>query len=272
MSEQRSYARLMIGDSRELLLRRCSSRFHAAQQRAATKPRIKVAAPRPAAADQWTAYQQNSNFSPLTQITPGNVSGLTKAWEFSYGGGSQPSGSLGLDYRFEVQPLIIGGVMYVSTPASPYNEKLSSTVTALEPETGKVLWQYKSPRRIHGRGLAYWKGSGTVGPRLYFATDKGYLMALDMKTGEPPENFGKKGEVDIYSDVASAEVGETRRDTFTIPNPVTVYKNLLIGGARPGEGSPPEPRGDIRAWDATTGKVVWSFHTVRWPGDPGHED
>jgi quinoprotein glucose dehydrogenase len=242
-----------------------------AQQRTGA-PRPRAETTRSAAPDQWANYQQNSNFSPLTQITPDNVARLTKAWTFSYGGGSQPSGALGLDYRFEVQPLLIGGVLYISTPASPYNESVSSTVSALEPETGKVLWQYKSPRRIHGRGLAYWKGSGAVGPRLYFATDKGYLMGLDMKTGELAANFGKNGEVDIYADVVSPAVGESRRDTFTLPNPVTVYKNLLIGGARPGEGSPPEPRGDIRAWDATTGKLVWSFHTVPWPGEPGHED
>ena len=46
---------------------------------------------------------------------------------------------------------MIGGVMYVSTPASPYKADLVSTVSAVEPETGKVLWQYKSPRHIHGR-------------------------------------------------------------------------------------------------------------------------
>ena len=97
-------------------------------------------------------------------------------------------------------------------------------------------------------------------------------MALDMKTGEAAPNFGQKGEVDVYVGVASEAVGEKARDTFTLPNPVTVYKNLLISGARPGEGSPPEPRGDIRAWDAVTGKLVWSFHTVPWPGEPGHED
>src|ERR1043165_9894329 len=105
-------------------------------------------------ADQGPNYQQNSNFSPLTQITPQNVSRLTKAWTFNYGGGSADSVQfVGLDYRFQVQPLLINGVMYLSTPASERDPKLMSTVTALEPETGKVLWQYKSPRHIHGRGL-----------------------------------------------------------------------------------------------------------------------
>ena len=51
-----------------------------------------------------------------------------------------------------------------------------------------------------------------------------------------------------------------------------VYKNLLISGARPAEGSPPQPRGDIRAWDAVTGKLVWSFHVIPQPGEPNHDD
>jgi len=223
-------------------------------------------------ADQWPGYQNNSNFSPLTQITPANVSKLTEAWTFHYGAGSLPAGNLGLDYRFEGQPLIIGGVMYVSTPGSPRDPNLQSTVSAIEPETGKVLWQYHGKLNIHGRGLAYWPGTKTVGPRLYFATDKGYLMALDLKTHELAQNFGNKGSVDAYVGVASTKVGENSRDTFTLPNPVAVYKNLLISGARPAEGSPPQPRGDIRAWDAITGKLVWDFHVIPQPGEPNSDD
>jgi glucose dehydrogenase len=222
--------------------------------------------------DQWPTYQHNGNYSPLTQITPANVSNLTRAWVFNYGGGTHPSGNVKLDYRFEVQPLIVGGVMYISTPASELNPDLKSTVTALEPETGKVLWQYTSPRRIHGRGLAYWPGSGATGPRLYFATDQGYLMGLDMKTHELAQNFGQQGEIDAYAGVVSEKVGESRRSTFTVPNPVAVYKNLLIGAARPGEGLPPQPRGDFRAWDANTGKLVWTFHSIPQPGEPNHDD
>ncbi|HET9830624.1 MAG TPA: ThuA domain-containing protein [Vicinamibacterales bacterium] len=224
-------------------------------------------------AESWPNYQHNSNFSPLTQITPENVTRLTKAWTFNYGGGNLENVPfVGLDYRFQVQPLVIDDVMYFSTPASERDPNLLSTVTALEPETGRVIWQYKSPRRIHGRGLAYWKGSAATGPRLFFATDKGYLMGLDLKTGQLATGFGKGGEVDVYVGVASPAVPDNRRDTFTVPNPVTVYKNLLITGTRPGELPPPQPRGDIRAWDAATGKLVWSFHTVPWPGEPHHED
>ena len=214
------------------------------------------------AADQWPDYQHNSNYSPLTNITPENVKNLTTAWTFHYGAGSSEAGNLGLDYRFEVQPLLIGGVLYISTPASPSDPNFKSTIAALEPETGKVIWEYKTPYRVHGRGLAYWPGNGKVGPRLFFGMDQGYLGAVDMKTGQPADGFGSNGQIDVYIGVASKEVGETRRSTFTIPNPVSVYKNLIIAGARPGEVGPPQPRGDIRAWDAVTGKQVWEFHVI----------
>jgi glucose dehydrogenase len=91
-------------------------------------------------ADQWPTYSHGSNFSPLTQITPDNVSQLTPAWTYHYGGGTHADiGFVGRDYRFEVQPLHIGGVLYFSTPASMTDETLLSSVTALEPETGRVI-------------------------------------------------------------------------------------------------------------------------------------
>src|ERR1043166_3786895 len=126
--------------------------------------------------EQWPNYQHNSNYSPLTQITPENVGRLTQAWTFNYGAGTVESVPfVGLDYRFQVQPRVSNGGMFIPTPASERDASLRSTVTALEPETGKVIWQYKSPRRIHGRGLAYWKGNGTIGPRPHFATDNSHL-------------------------------------------------------------------------------------------------
>jgi quinoprotein glucose dehydrogenase len=161
--------------------------------------------------------------------------------------------------------------MYVSTPSSPQAPGLKASVTALRPETGEVIWKYKSDRNIHGRGLAYWPGDETHAPRLIFGTDVGFLMAVDVTTGQLARDFGRNGAIDAYVGVASEVVGETRRATWTVPNPVMVYKNLIITGSRPGEASPPAPRGDIRAWDARTGRLVWSFHTVPQPGEANYE-
>ena len=69
--------------------------------------------PRPEGPNQWPAYGgggANTNWSSLTQITPANVSKLEPAWTYRYGAGRGQSGDMGLDYRFEVTPLIIGGI------------------------------------------------------------------------------------------------------------------------------------------------------------------
>ncbi|MCR5879293.1 PQQ-binding-like beta-propeller repeat protein [Phenylobacterium sp. J367] len=161
--------------------------------------------------------------------------------------------------------------MYISTPASPRVPDLKATITALEPETGKVIWKYHSPLNINGRGPAYWPGDGKTGPRLIYGTENGYLAALDVGTGLPAKGFGEGGLVDAYVGVVSETVGESRRDSWSIPNPVSIWRNLIITGARPGEAGPPQPRGDIRAWDARTGRLVWTFHTVPQPGEAFHD-
>ncbi len=219
---------------------------------------------------QWPTYgggPYNQNYSPLTQINKDNVANLQVAWTFNYGTGQHEMGDAGLDYRFEVTPLLIGGVMYLSTPSHPQAEGVPATITALIPETGEVLWRYESPRNIHGRGIAYWPGDAETAPRIIFATDGGYIMAVNATTGELATDFGLQGVVDAYVGVVSEIVGDSRRSTFTIPNPVTIYKDMIITGARPGEAGPPGPRGDIRAFSTRTGRLQWTFHVLPGPGE-----
>jgi len=220
---------------------------------------------------QWPTYgggPYNQNFSPLTQINKDNVSDLEVAWTYRYGAGEHDLGDLGLDYRFEITPLLIGGVMYISTPSSPRVPELQASITALVPETGEVLWKFDSPYNIHGRGIGYWPGDADTSPRIFFGTDGGYLMAVDATTGELALDFGLNGQIDAYIGVTSEVVGDTRRDSYTIPNPVTIYKDLIITAARPGEAGPPGPRGDIRGFSAKTGRLQWTFHVLPRPGEP----
>lgn len=240
-----------------------------------TAPASNVTYPRPTGPSQWPAYgggNANTNFSPLTQITPANVGKLKVAWTYHYGAGIIPQGDQGLDYRFEVTPLLIGGVMYISTPASPATPGLKASVTALNPETGQPIWKYESPLNIHGRGLAYWPGDEKTSPRVIFATDAGMVTAIDVTTGRPAKGFGRNGQIDAYIGVSSEIVGESRRRSFTVPNPVLITGDLFITGSRPGEDGPPGPRGDIRAFDVRTGREVWAFHTIPQKGEPGNED
>ena len=219
-------------------------------QTRASSPSGAVPADKIAAGD-WPLYGRDAGaqrFSPLTQITPQNVHTLTRAWTFDTGATAM-----------QVTPLVIDGVMYVTAGTS---------IFALEPETAKVRWKlpYEGVSR---RGLAYWPGDAKTGARLYTGAGDGAMIAVDVKTGALAGEFGKDGVVDLKASVSvDGGVG-----TFGLPSPPAVYRNVVITGGTNGEGRPATGRlyGDIRGWDARTGKLLWSFHTVPRPGEPGSE-
>jgi quinoprotein glucose dehydrogenase len=185
-------------------------------------------------------------FSPLKQITPGNVATLRQAWTFDVGASN-----------LQVTPLVVNGVMYLSG---------GSNIFALEPESGKVLWKFETPAPVGRRGLAYWPGDSSAGPRiLQGAGDR--LLALDAKTGKLASEFGGFGWVDLNLGIKGDADGR-----IGMQSPPAVYKNVLITGGNNGENSPSLGLyGDIRGWDARSGKLLWTFHTVPRPGEPGHE-
>jgi quinoprotein glucose dehydrogenase len=53
--------------------------------------------------------------------------------------------------------------------------------------------------------------------------------------------------------------------------PGVIYRDLIIMGMRLGEGPAPAAPGHIRAYDVRTGRMVWKFHTIPFPGEPGYE-
>ena len=57
---------------------------------------------------------------------------------------------------------------------------------------------------------------------------------------------------------------------YAVTSPPSIYKDLVIAGAEVPESPGHGPRGDVRAFDIRTGRLVWQFHTVPLPGEPGH--
>jgi glucose dehydrogenase len=199
----------------------------------------------------WPLYGRDAGaqrFSPLTQITPENVATLTKAWTFD-------TGAQGM----QVTPAVIDGVLYVAAGANLF---------ALEPETARVLWKF-SHEGMSQRGLAYWPGEAKIGGRFYTGAGDGRMIAIDVKTGKMVQDFGVDGIVDIKASVTI----DGASGSFTLPSPPSVYRNVVITGGANGEGAPAtgRPYGDIRGWDARTGKMLWAFHTVPRPGEPGYD-
>ncbi len=185
-------------------------------------------------------------FSPLKQITAANVARLQPAWTFHTG----KPGSEGI-------PVVVSGVMYLAA---------ANGLFAVEPETGKQIWHYEATQ-VALRGLAYWPGDRLTHPRV-FAGVKGGMIAIDAITGKPAPGFANEGLLDLRQGVAD-DLGEVR---LSLQSPPTVHKNIVITGSSNGEGNPSVGAyGDIRAWDARTGKLVWTFHTVPRPGEFGND-
>ena len=187
-----------------------------------------------------------SRFSPLTQITPGNVSTLAPAWSFDTG-----------QSNLQLTPVVVGGVMYVAA---------GKNIWALEPETAKVLWTFEAPDPVSRRGVAYWPGDGTTSARIITGSGEN-LVALDAKTGELATGFGDGG----YANLKRGIMGEVD-GRISLISPPSIFKNVVITGGNNGEQSPSLGLyGDIRGWDAKTGRLLWQFHTVPRAGEPGVE-
>ena len=226
-------------------------------------PALKPAAnPAPTADDvaagDWPLINRNlaaNRYSPLTEINAGNVAKLASAWMFQLGGNST------------AVPVVVGGVMYV-----PSRDR----VVALDGDTGATLWTYQLPApppppagtpappgpggpggggpTVSTRGVSYWAGDGTLGPRILFMS-RANLIAIDAATGTPSAGFGTNGAVDV-----GIPYGGTP----------TIYRNVAIIGAASGE-VPQGPAGNPRAFDVRTGTKLWEFQTVPKAGERFNE-
>jgi glucose dehydrogenase len=218
----------------------------------------------------WPTYGHDPGglrFSPLRQVNTGNVTRLRRAWTYHTGEKPPVSGPRGQrQTAFETTPIVIDGVLYFSTPAN--------RIIALDSGSGRELWKFNPQANSAGpvkyrahRGVAYWPGDKNTPPRILFGTLDGRLIALNARTGANVPGFGREGEVDLRHGVAD----EFPDAIYAETSPPAIFDNLVITGAEVPESPGHGPRGDVRAWDVRTGKLVWTFHTVPVDGEPGWE-
>lgn len=216
----------------------------------------------------WGGDPGNQHYSSLRDIDTANVVKLRQAWAWKTGEKPLPE----YDTRpgmFENTPLVIGNVMYLSTP---YNK-----VVALNPETGAEIWSYDPKSYVDGqpangtgyvhRGVAWWRDSRTGAERIFLNT-RYRLLSLDAKTGKLDPSFGDNGIVDLSQGL----VWQINKLHYSETSPPVVYKNLVILGNGVGDRLvyKNDPPGDVRAFDAHTGKRVWTFHTIPQQGEFGN--
>jgi quinoprotein glucose dehydrogenase len=224
------------------------------------------AAQRPSSATGWPSsnYNESANrYSPLDQITPANVATLQPAWRFHL----KPAGYTGALKVDEAIPVVIGNTMYL---ASPYG-----AVHALDATTGVEKWKFQLPNNDvpSKRGLAYWPGGNGAQPSIIFGGLSGGMYSINASNGALNDAFGDNGVVKLKT----PEVMQTGMEqAYSLLSSPSIYKDLIITGAGTGEGPGGSngglgPAGDTRAWDARTGRLVWTFHTVPRAGEFGYE-
>lgn len=227
-----------------------------------------AAAAQPAPGD-WASYGYDvaaTRYSPLTQITPQNVSGLKPAWRYAMFGDIAPPASAApaaggfARIASQTTPLAMDGVVYISNPLG--------RVAAIDGDSGKELWSVQLPNGdvAAARGFQSWAGDKTHPPRLIVPTRLGRFIALSTKTGELIADFGAGGIVDMKTpDVMNGLPAAS----YSFSSPPAMDGSIIITGSRVQENPFRGAAGDVRALDARTGKILWSFKTIPLPAEFG---
>jgi quinoprotein glucose dehydrogenase len=214
----------------------------------------------------WPNYGHDpggSRYSPAAQINRDNVAQLKATWSYRTGALDQV-GDLKRNAAFEATPILVDGKLYLSTPFDH--------VIALEPETGKKIWEYDSKldtshgfSEVTSRGVSAWKDSAArpgqpCGLRIFVGTLDARLIALDGATGKPCADFGANGQVDLTKDVNLRDAGQ-----YQVTSSPAIAGDLVITGSSIGDNRAVElERGIVRAFDVRTGKQRWSWDPIPW--------
>ena len=211
----------------------------------------------------WPYYGQNAGgarYTTLDKINAGNVGRLGLAWTYRTGELKKYEGNNAIERAtFETTPILIGGVLYLSTA--------SDRVIALDGATGKERWVYdpmvdlrEEYSEVSSRGVAAWPAGSEKAERIFIGTIDGRLIALEAATGKPAVSFGQSGTVDLKEGLGE-DVAET--------SPPTIVGDLVIVGSSLGDNQRFDyPPGVVRAFDVRTGKEVWRWNPITQdPGD-----
>ena len=220
----------------------------------------------------YTADLKGTRYSPLDQINASNFKELEVAWRFKTDNlGTRP------EYKLEGTPLMVKGILYATGGTR-------RSVFALRAETGELLWTHSefegnravnAPRQLSGRGLSYWTDGKDE--RILYVTPGYRLLELDAKTGQRISGFGKDGLVDLKVGVVHGTGQQIDLETGDagLHSTPTVVKDVVIVGMSMKEGmtvkTHDNSKGQVRAFDVRSGKMLWAFNTIPKPGEFGND-
>lgn len=225
-----------------------------------------------AAPGDWASYAGapgGGQYSPLTQITSENVGRLRIAWSFRTGelGAGLPDPQR---RRFEANPLVLGGRMYLTTG--------TGIAFALDAASGRELWsfdakvargkRYSDPA---SRGVSVWRdaqaAAGACRERIVFGTLDARLIALDAADGRPCAGFGQGGSVDLKAGINLQDDPRDSWANYAVTSPPVVAGDVLVVGSSIGDNRAHTlEQGVVRGYDARSGRELWRWDPV--PRDP----
>ena len=230
---------------------------------------LSITAAASVAPEEWPCYGRDPGgmrCSPLREINRENVNQLKVAWVFHTGDISDGKGRQKRS-GFETTPILVDGKLFLTTP---FNR-----VIALEPETGKQIWSYDPKTALTwnygdgliNRGVSTWpgppssdslaSGSQQAERRVFEATLDARLVALDARTGVPCRDFGNHGQVSLRQ-VRGYIPGQ-----YHMTSPPAVIDDLVVVGSAIDDNSRVDmPSGVVRAFDARTGALRWSWEPL----------
>jgi quinoprotein glucose dehydrogenase len=214
----------------------------------------------------WPSYGNDpggGRYSPLAQIDRSNVAQLRVAWTHRTGA-LQPETPLNKKAAFEATPILVEGKLFLSTPFTQ--------VIALDPRTGAKLWEHdvkldrsRNYSEVTSRGVSAWRdpmsASGAACRlRIFMGTLDARLVALDGETGTPCGGFGVNGQVDLTRGVDLRDLGQ-----YQVTSAPAIAGDLVIVGSSIGDNRAVDvERGIVRAFDARSGALRWSWDPIPW--------
>ena len=228
----------------------------------------------------------STKYSSLDLIDKENVANLEIAWRWESVDGRFNIDQLKAEYpnlqvandvsnvsidSLKAAPLMVDGVIYISTPFYQ--------AAAIDAANGETLWVHDPRSYASGipimmlgfssRGLAYW--SEDEQSRVIWGTGDGYLLQVDAVTGEPIEEFGNSGRVDLIAGIPRARRRAPINYSIT-SSPMIIRDVIVVGSAISDQPEYKEmPPGHVRGFDVHTGELLWTFHTIPQPGELGND-
>jgi quinoprotein glucose dehydrogenase len=177
-----------------------------------------------------------TRYSALDQINRDNVKNLQQAWIYH---------SRDASNNLQCNPIIVRDTMIAPTPGK--------FIVGINAETGEETWRFKPEGRPAFRGLIYWPSRGGAPERVLFCAGK-YLYALDPKDGRPVGSFGEDGHATLP--------GRPQGGFGAATAGPAIFENIIVV---------PGFEKDVWGFDAASGELKWTFHTVPHEGEFGYE-